>query len=111
MKGFGICLVALACDLRRKKLVNVWEHERQKCSTGIVSTLTAVAEGAADALDYQVGILLFAETSSSHQKKHQNVSFLGHEAKSSTSRTYNYCLSIAVRYQICRITPELCVYI
>lgn len=34
----GICLVALACDLRRKKLVNVLpEHERQKCSTGIVS--------------------------------------------------------------------------
>ena len=38
IKGLGMCFVALECDLRRKKVVNVLEHERQKCSTGILST-------------------------------------------------------------------------
>ena len=49
-----MCLVALACDLRRKKLVNIWEHEMRKCSTGIVLTLAGVAEGVENAFGHQL---------------------------------------------------------
>ena len=35
-KGFATCHFALACDLRPEIVVNVFEQERQKCSTGIV---------------------------------------------------------------------------